>query len=143
MSEFFVPRNPIETAQEFQWGIDTAHPEVATELAQQAQDIIGDVREIHGSNQLIIHAMSGYIINRKLTIDEQMLQYQFDELILRGHFGGLPFIQKLQNPRLQTFVADMYDVEILEPRIDENPSGKIKPPIVLPVLDIRSVMVAA
>lgn len=143
MSELFIPRNPIETAQELQWGIDMAHPEVAESMAQQALEVLGDVKEIHGSHQLIIHALSGYVINRMLTIDEQMMQYQFDEIIIRGHFGGLPFVRKLESPRLQSFMADMYDVEILEPRVQENPGGRIKPPVMLPVLDIQSVMVAA
>ena len=143
MSDIFIPKNPIETAQEFQWGIDMAHPEIAPELARQALDILGDVKEIYGSNRLIIHALSGYIIDRQLTIDEQMLEDPFGEIVVRGYFGGLPFIQKLEQPRLQSFVADMYDVEILEPRITDNPTRKIKPPVILPVLDIQSVMIAA
>ena len=143
MSDIFVPKNPIETAQEFQWEIDSVHPEVAPNLAKQALDIIGDVTEIYGSRHLIIHALTAFIINRKLTIDEQILKYQFNEVILRGYFGGLPFVQQLENPRIQSFAADMYEVEILEPRVSENPSGRITPPVILPVLGIKSVMIAA
>ena len=143
MSNLFIPRNPIEAAQEFQWQIDVEHPERAVELARQAQEVLGDVQEVYGSKRLIIHALSGYILNRKLTIDEQILPYPFNEITVRGHFGGLPFVQKLGEPRLQTFMADMYDVEILEPRINENPTGRINPPVMLPVLDIQSVLVAA
>jgi hypothetical protein len=143
MSELFIPKNPIETAQEFQWEIDRVHPEVAPTIAQHALDILGDVKEIYGTHHLIIHALSGYVLNRKLTIDEQMLEYQFGEIILRGYMGGMPFVQKADSPRLQTFMVDMFDVKILEPRLDEYPSGKISAPVMMPVLDIQSVLAAA
>lgn len=143
MSQLFIPRNPIETAQELQWQIDMSHPEVAQDLAQQAVDVLGDVKEIYGTKSLIIHALSGYVLNRKLTIDEQMLEYQFDEIALIGHFGGLRYVQKLANPRLQTFMVDMFDVEILEGHSNKEQRGKITPPVMLPVNDIQSVLAAA
>lgn len=141
-STIFVPGNPIELAQELQWDTDMAHPELAVELANQARQLIGDPDTIYGSKPLIIHSLSGFILNRGLTVDEQIYQHQFDEITLKGYFSGIKFIQKLSMPKIQTFAADMFDVRIISPSVDDNPSGRISPPVLLPVLDIQSVMVA-
>ena len=141
MDELFIPRNSIDVAQELQWGIATAKDD-AVQLTQDALSLLGDVREIHDSQRLIIHALSGYVLNRKLTFEEQLLQHQFDELTLIGYFGGLPFIEKIENPRIQSFMVDMYDVRIISPFNASNRGGRITPPILIPVLDVQTVLVA-
>jgi hypothetical protein len=142
MAELFVPKNPIETAQEFQWAINLEHPEVATQSAQDAIALMGDVEEVYGSKKLIIHSMSGYILNRSLTIDEQIEQRMLDEITVRGDFGGIKFVQSL-SLQLQTFMVDMYNVRILEPFVDDDDNGQLAAPVLLPVLDVQSVLVAA
>ena len=144
MADLFVAKNPVELAQEFQWGIDMAGPDEAAELAKNAVELIGDVQNIYGARRLIIHSLSAYILDRGLTIGEQtIIDHQFDEIILTGHFGGLPYVEQLTNPRLQTFMLDMYDVTILESTLGTNPTGKISSPLLLPVLDTQCVLVAA
>lgn len=132
----FVPRNAVETMKEFQWVISLSHPEMAEQQARDAIDVVGDVREIHGSRQLIVRAMSGYIINRNLTIEEMVTQYQFNEITLRGHFGGFQYVQSL-SLGLQSFAMDMYDVSMLS-----GQGERLDAPVLLPVLDVQTVMVA-
>ncbi len=102
------------------------------------------MHEIYGTHKLIIHGITAYSINRKLTFDEQINKYDFNEMIVRGHFGGLPFVKRSNpEPALKTFMADIYDVEILEPYLDNPEERFIKVPVLFPVLSIQSVMVAA
>ena len=140
MSDLFIPRNPIETAKEFQWRIGLAHPEEAYELAEQALDLIGDVREIYGTKKLLIHSLAAYVINRGLTQTEEFRQAPLGESVIRGSFGGIIYHQQLTEPRIQSLLVDIYDVELLE---SENKTQTMSSPLVVPVLEVQSVLAAA
>lgn len=143
-SELFIPRNPIETAQELQWEIDMSHPEVAPDIARQALDVLGDVRTIYESHWLIIHTLGAYILDRGGRSLEEMFEQRFGELSVRGYFGAISYVQGTAASHLQTLTVDLFDVRILHPHVPDDPKkGKISAPLTIPVNDIQSVMVAA
>lgn len=138
-----VPRNPIEVAQELQWEIDLAHPEVAPSIAQNAIDVLGDVREIYQSRRLLIHTLGAYVLDRGRTVAERR-QMQFNELFLSGYFAGISYVQGGIESHFQSLVVDMFDVRIYRPVVAEDPrQGRLDAPLTIPVNDIQSVMVAA
>ncbi len=141
--KIFVPKNPIEVAQEMQWGIDMSSPEEAPVLARQALDVLGDVRTIYDSKRLIIHTLGAYILDRGRTMDE-MFEQRFDDVRIKGHFAGIFYLQGFGELGLQSLVVDLFDVQFLQPGIADDPyNGKIRAPLTIPVNDIQSVMVAA
>jgi hypothetical protein len=140
----FIPKNPIETAQELQWEIDMAHPEVAPDIARQALDVLGDVRTIYESHRLIIHTLGAFILDRGGRSLEEMFEQHFGELCVQGYFGAISYVQGSAESHLQTLTVDLFDVRVLRPHVPDDPQkGKISAPLTIPVNDIQSVMVAA
>ena len=141
--EIFVPKNPIETAQEMQWGIHMATPEEAPKLARQALDVLGDVRTIYESKHLFIHTLGAYILNRGRSMEEQFEQ-SFDDVRVKGFFAGIFYVQGSQGLPIQSLVVDLFDVQFMQPGVqDQFRDGKISTPLTIPVSGIQSVMVAA
>lgn len=142
--EFFVPKNAIETAQELQWTIQMEHPEVAQQKAKDSLTLLGDIRKIYGGSRLIIHTWSAYSLDRGLTMDERIQELTFNEMTIIGFFGGIKYAEKLGTLRLQTLFVDMYDVRIIDPVPAYTVgNGRLTPPLMIPVLDIQTVLAAA
>lgn len=137
-AELFIPKNPIETYKEFQNDIGVAHPEFAIELARQAQDITGDVKTVYGSSKLIIHALAGFVVSNSAALNENTIDYEIADATMIGHFGGIPYIQRLMPTKIQTFMVDMYDVSIVG-----SVESEVIQQVMIPVLNVKSVLVAA
>lgn len=147
MSELFVPKNPIETAQEPQWQIALASAEEAPRLAAYALDVLGNAKEIYGSRRLFIHTLGAYVLDRGRCQSEKN-QCAFDDVYLKGLFSKITYIQSRPDQsddevNFQTLVVDLWDAQIYKTVLhpDMPVSDRLKSPMTIPVGNIQSVMV--
>lgn len=142
MSSFFIPKNPIEIAQELQWGIQLEDPEEAPLVAIQAKSLLEKCDRFNDET-LTIHTLAAFTLNTAGLLDNDIVDDTFDETTLEGRFVGIEYVQSDGEPNLQTFVLYMHRVRILQPWMRDNPEGIIHKPMIIPVLDVQSAELAA
>lgn len=137
-SELYIATDPLMVAQELQLTIADAPRDNTRIIAQDAIDVLGDVRALHGATKVAIHALSAFIVNRKMTIEEQILGcVQFPEITVKGVFGGFQYVE---NSFLRSLCVDLYDVTVLEPVEPNDPDkGLLKTPLIVPVHAVERV----
>ncbi len=142
MAGLFIPRNPIETAKELQWEIDLADPDHAPVLAEHAGRIIGDVDEIYGTKNLLIHTLGCFVIKRRIIPGESVIEDTLGETILEGNMVYLHYLQLQDAPRIQTFSVLMHEVEATDLAGGVATKSNITSLVAIPVLDIQEVRAA-
>lgn len=136
--ELFIGTDPLRVAQELQLSIAEAPRDNTRTVAQDAIDVLGDVRALYGSTKLAMRAMSAYVINRKLTIDEQVFgSIQFSDITIKGFFGGFQYVE---TNWLRSLCLDLYRVTVLNPVEPDDPDdGKLSMPLIVPVHSVECV----
>src|SRR3990167_9059342 len=130
--KLFVADDILKTSKALQDTIAEAPRDLTRAVAQNAIDVLGDVRTIYGAKKLALHAMSAFIINRGLTTEEQALgTNQYGEIIVKALFGG---IQYVRTQFLSSLCLDLYDPRVLHPVEEDDPQeGRLITPLLVPV----------
>jgi len=137
-NELFIGTDPLRVAQELQRTIAEAPRDCTRTVAQDAIDVLGDVRTLDGATKLAMCVMSAYVINRKLTIDEQVFgSIQFSDITIKGLFGGFQYVE---TNWLRSLCLDTYRVTVLNPVEPDDPDeGKLSMPLIVPVHAVERV----
>lgn len=143
MAELFIPKNPIETAQEFQWGISIADPEEAPLLAAHAKPIINESEKEYGNARVYVHTLAAFTLNVAGLLQNDFLGQPYDDVLIDGTYVGLEYIQNDGKPQIQSFMLYMHNARILDSSVVATIGEEIAEPILLPVLDVQSLEMAA
>lgn len=143
MAELFIPKNPIETAQEFQWGISVADPEEAPWLAAHARSIINESEKEYENSRVYIHTLAAFALNTAGLMQSDFLGQCYYDVVIDGTYVSLEYIQNDGKPQIQSFMLYMHNARILDSSIAANIGEEITEPILLPVLDVQSLQLAA
>ncbi|MBI3984116.1 hypothetical protein HY346_02340 [Candidatus Microgenomates bacterium] len=133
------PTHAIAMAQELQRHLVELGP--SWDLGIAALELIGFHPSVNGSRRLYIHTSAGYVLNRGLTFAESIQEVEVcSDFRVAGWFGGIKYVQE---DRLRSLCADIYDPIIFGIDDDASFDGSFTAPLLIPVCSIEDVILAA
>lgn len=144
--KIFIPSNPLVAAQEFQVVVDIEpDKEMKRKFAIDALEVIGNPKEIAGSNEILIKAKEAMVLYNPAQDSASSFIYHgltFDDLIAKAYFrfSYLDYENESIGKSLGSLCLQLFDAKILSSPNQPLFEGQIIcDGVVVPVREVESV----
>lgn len=143
-SDFFIATDTLQTAKELQTNLSTMDANLQQQFAVEAIEILGDPRQLQGSNRILVHTLGAMVLYQgvdAISSDEELYhRTYFADAIMRSNFSRFAFIQF---GSLSSLCLRLCETQVLASSSNPEFVGeKIRSGVFVPVHAVESLLAA-
>ncbi len=143
-SNLVVPADTLQVAKELQTNLATMEAEMQVVFAAEAIEVMGDPRELHGGNKVIVHTLGALVLyqgKNAVSSDEQLYHdTYFADAVMHSNFSRFTFIRY---GTLSSLCLQLCEARVLASK--SNPlfvGERIRSGVFVPVHSVESLLAA-